>query len=179
MYQHFSILGIIVFISSLLGQGDPIKLIPVDAGVADRGALSGSLRVIQRDLRQNQSFEQLFKVSGSKDIYVRKAGGLRAVFRNSEYLDIGYGEIPIVPAGTVYCIGAIRPELLQQLGYLYEDAPNKMQEQHPPPPVKQVYVTVPQVAIPEIQKTIRFIDDETYRRKRLTSFVLDVVLQQQ
>ena len=123
MFLHFTILSFISMTSFMLMQDDPIQLIPVDAGFEDRGSLSDSLRVVPKDLRQNQSFEQLYKVAGSNDIYVRKAGGLSAVFKNPVYIDAESGSIPIVPAGTVYCIGAIRPELLRQLGHLYDEPP--------------------------------------------------------
>ena len=64
---------------------EQVELVPVDAGVEDRGALSTSLFVEPKDLRQNQSFERLYKVEGSDDVYVRKAGGLKAIFRSSHW----------------------------------------------------------------------------------------------
>ena len=180
MILHFAINGILVFFATFLQQGDPIKLVPVDAGVEDRGTLSDSLRVVQKDLRLNHSFEQLFKVAGSQDIYIRKAGGLRAVFRNPIYIETARGSIPIVPAGTVYCIGPIRSDLLQQLGYVYEVDQPDTQESIYTPPIQQPSIQVPrqEISIPKRVSTIRFFDDATYRRKRLASFVLDVVAQE-
>ena len=97
---------------------DPIQLIPVDGGVVDRGALSSSLQVQQTGYRQDSSFEKLYRIAGSEDVYVRTSGGLHAVFRSSEYMQTKDGEIPLVPAGTVYCIGKLRPEFIAQLGVL-------------------------------------------------------------
>ena len=139
----------------------------------------GSLKVVRTSLQQNQSFEQLFRVAGSKDIYIRKAGGLRAVFRNPAYLGSGDNAIPLIPAGTIYCIGGVRPELLKQLGHLQkEDSEIEawVQEDIPIKRKRQSSNRIPKVA--PMSKTIKFIDNESYRRKRLTSFVLDIVLLQ-
>ncbi len=65
-----------------------VKLIPVEEGVADRGVLSESFHIEPLDLRQDVSFEQLYRVEGSEGVFVRKAGGLQAVFRNPDYLDV-------------------------------------------------------------------------------------------
>lgn len=166
---------IIPFTCFLLFQlVDPIELIPVDAGVEDRGALSDSLKLEQVDMRQDYSFEKLYRVAGSDDIYVRKSGGLSAIFKTSQYVQTSNGEIPIVPAGTVYCIGEIPPELIQQLGTLQEPLPE------PKSMVRAERVQTTSARIPfqekTFTKTFAFLDNEAYRRKRLASFVLDIVL---
>ena len=156
---------------------DPIQLIPVDGGVVDRGALSSSLLVQQTGYRQDNSFEKLYRVAGSEDIYVRTSGGLHAVFRSSEYMHTQDGEVPIVPAGTVYCIGELRPEFIFQLGALHSP---KTQELIPESMVQAEVVTVltspTQIKKITTLRSIEFLENETYRRKRLTSFVLKIVL---
>lgn len=158
---------------------DPIELIPVEAGVEDRGALSDSLHVEQTNMRQDHAFEKLYKIAGSDDVYVRKSGGLSAVFRTSAYVQTPRGDVPIVPAGTVYYIGEIPPQLVQQLGELQE------------PLEPSSTLIIAEMAIPRVgtlssktpltknktpRYSIEFLENETYRRQRLTSFVLDIVL---
>ena len=154
-----------ILIASLCAS-DPVELVPVDAGVEDRGALSASLFVEPKDLRQNQSFERLYKVEGSDDVYVRKAGGLKAIFRSSQYANIYGREVPIVPAGTVYIIGEIRPELVAVMGGL---SPSK---QEAIPKTEQQSQLVKRTHVPQGVRSLRFVEDEEYRRKRLASFVL-------
>ena len=174
MYFHLLSIGIISIAAVVVQQDDPVELIPVDGGVADRGSLSDSLRSMPVDLRQNQSFEKLYKVIGSEDVYVRQAGGLRAVFKNSAYIDTETGAIPIVPAGTVYCIGEVTQEVLRQLGVLVtpEDQLQELQQAS----ATNSYNPRRTTASRAPRNTIQFLDDESYRRQRLAMFVLDVVL---
>jgi len=160
-----------ILIASLCAL-EPVELIPVDAGVEDRGALSTSLFVEQKDLRQNQSFERLYKVEGSEDVYVRKAGGLKAIFRSSQYVNIYGREVPIVPAGTVYVIGAIRPELVASMGGLSPSGEDSITE--PEQRTQQVKRTHVPVGV----RSLRFVEDEGYRRKRLASFLLSSAFKQ-
>ena len=156
-------------------QSEPLELIPVDAGIEDRGALSQSFRVNQIDMRQDNDFEKLYKIAGSDEVYVRKSGGLSAVFSTSAYVHTSSGDVPIVPAGTVYYIGEIPPELIKQLGELQEPAGS-------PPTLVKVEMATPKKFFTKIKKaetphhTIAFLEDESYRRRRLASFVLDIVL---
>lgn len=156
---------------------DPIQLIPVDGGVVDRGALSSSLQVQQTGYRQDNSFEKLYRIAGSEDVYVRTSGGLHAVFRSSEYMQTKDGEIPLVPAGTVYCIGKLRPEFIAQLGVLQSP---RTQETIPEMMVQAELVTVLTSPTPIKKKpmvrSIEFLENESYRRQRLASFVLEIVL---
>ena len=178
MFFHAAALGLVTYFLLSVQTSDPVELVPVDAGFEDRGALGDSFKLLQKDLRKDNAFEKLYKVKGSDGIYVRKAGGLHAVFRNPEYVDTELGYFPIVPAGTVYCIGKMRPELLQQLGVLAKPTTRnqggiekaKMPPTRLSPPAQSKAYTG--------NKTIRFIDDEQYRRQRLTSFVLEIVLSQ-
>ena len=177
MYFHLLSIGIISFAAAVLQQDNPVELIPVEGGVADRGSLSDSLRSMPVDLRQNQSFEKLYKIAGSEDVYVRTSGGLHAVFRSSEYMQTKDGEIPLVPAGTVYCIGKLRPEFIAQLGVLQSP---RTQETIPETMVQAELVTVLTSPTPIKKKpmvrSIEFLENESYRRQRLASFVLEIVL---
>ena len=174
MYLHLLPLGIISIAVIAMQNHNPVELEPVDGGIADRGSLSGSLRVMPVDLRQNQSFEKLYKVVGSDDVYIRQAGGLRAVFRNSTYVDTQSGSIPIVPAGTVYCIGEVTQEVLQQLGILITTDTQLLGTVTPSTVEPHQPRRITASSAP--RNTIQFLDDESYRRRRLAMFVLDVVL---
>ena len=154
-----------------IAQEPPYELLPVDAGIEDRGVLKTSFFSDSKDLRQNQNFERLYKIAGSSDIYVRQAGGLRAIFRSSVYSSINNREVPIVPAGTVYCIGQIRPELLQHLGHLQKTPEEQLSQVNNS---AQKPIAVPQQ--PGIRRTIRFLDDVAYRRKRMARIVLSIVV---
>jgi hypothetical protein len=158
----------------LFVQADPVELTPVDAGVADATPLSESLQLQPYDLRANQSFEQLFRVEGSPEIYVRRAGSLHAVFRDPLYDQRDGALRAVVPTGTIYCIGEVTREVLNQLGVIAtgEDvgntqrvSDNETTERWNPPP--------PKISHPNVQ-TFRFLDDERYRRRRLATFVLEL-----
>jgi len=174
MFFHTVTLAITTYFLLVTQPSQPIEFIPVDAGVEDRGVLGESLLSSPVDLRQDQSFEKLYKVKGNDDVYVRKAGGLRAVFRSSHYIDSADGSIAIVPAGTVYCIGEVRPELLRQLGVLVNpEVVVSAQEVIAQKP--QRMTSLPHTSVTR-EQSIRFFDDEAYRRERLTLFVLEMVL---
>ena len=157
----------------LLLQPTPVELIPVDAGVEDRTVLSESLRVEPYDMRENQSFEQLFRVEGSPQIYVRRAGSLHAVFRDPLYVETVGGSIPLVPTSTIYCIGEVTQNVLDQLGVIATgekvivDEGTSVQEIEKWNPVSPAISHTPLISI-------RFLDDEGYRRRRLASFILEM-----
>jgi hypothetical protein len=178
MLFHTSIAGFIAYFL-LLSQptnqlANEVELIPVDAGYEDRGALSDSLRVERVDLRHDTAFETLYKVAGSDGVYVRKAGGLRAVFKNPAYFDTATGAIPLLPAGTVYSIGELNVALLGQLSKLSTGgiSDRRVIPQRYTTGVKSVPITAQRTP----RGVFRFIDDEEYRRERLTSLVLGIVL---
>ena len=153
-------------------QQSPVELEPVDAGVEDTSAISESLQVAQPDLKEDQSFEKLFRVKGSPEIYVRRAGALHAVFRDPLYAEIFSGTLPLIPTGTVYCIGEVTQQSLNQLGQIAkvvqeDDSEMNNQQNEKWNPVS------PGVSHTPI-RSIRFIDDEQYRRARLVSFVLEI-----
>ena len=107
-------------------------------------------------------------------MYVRKSGGLSAVFRSSAYIKTPSGDVPIVPAGTIYYIGEIPPELIHQLSVLQEPL------EIPSTIIIAEMATQQHSFIPKIKEahhiSFAFFEDEAYRRQRLTSFVLEIVL---
>jgi hypothetical protein len=89
-------------------QTEAPTLKPVDPGVADVGPLSGAGRVLPKDLRQPANFDRVYEVElDGKRYFVRAHGGVYAVFPRSDYVQTRRGVAPIVPAGTVYHLGAL------------------------------------------------------------------------
>jgi hypothetical protein len=78
---------------------------PVDPGVADRHALSVSLREIDVGLQHPIGFDRVYRLPGFDDHFVRASGGLYAVFPQSIYAQTRFGDVPLIPAGTVFHIG--------------------------------------------------------------------------
>jgi hypothetical protein len=157
----------------LLVQPVPVELTPVDAGVEDVNSLSQSLRLEPFDMRVNQSFEQLFRVEGSPEIYVRSAGSLHAVFRDPHYLETMGGAIPLVPTGTIYCIGEVTQEVLRQLGVI-ASGENTSENEYVSDQNGSTWNPAPPAVSSAQVRTIRFLDDGQYRRRRLASFVLEI-----
>jgi hypothetical protein len=181
MFCHIPFASFIAYLFMMLQPELPAELIPVEAGVEDRGSLSESLRTATLDTRQDQSFERLYKIEGSDGVYVRKAGGLYAVFKNSTYIDTQQGSIAIVPAGTVYSIGLVNVALLQQLGTLSKPTiPNEMVRAedllYSPNSIPKKQYASASPALPR-NGSVRFVSDENYRRNRLAMMVLETVLQ--
>ena len=96
------------------GQQQPVDgLQPVDQRVADRGALSTSLRWVQYGLNQPYDFKDLYQLPVGTESYVRRNSGLWAVFPDSMYVNTEQGIYSTVPAGTVFYIGGPRDVLPQ------------------------------------------------------------------
>ena len=167
----------LTFISFLfIVQPSPLELIPVDAGIEDVGTLNASFKAQLQDFRIDNSFEKIYRVAGADGVYVRKSGALTAVFKNSSYIQSLGGEIPLIPAGTVYCIGEIPTSFIEQLVDLE-------QEQAPHPSrVEALSVEIKTGRLPFREQSVQtprefaFIHNESYRRTRLASLVLKVVL---
>ena len=169
----YSLIMIITNICCLIFQSTPVELTPVDAGVEDITRLSESLRLESFDMREDQSFEQLFRIKGSPEIYVRRAGSLHAVFRDPIYVQTLGGNIPIIPTGTIYCIGEITHSVLNQLGVVASGKVVPTNETTPEQEVAKWNPVSPPISHARLS-SIRFLDDEGYRRQRLASFVLEV-----
>ena len=169
---------IICFLAFIFTQDKPTELIPVDAGVEDRNTLSATHKLESTSFYQDHSFERLYRVAGTESIYVRKSGALSAVFQGSEYAETRQGSIALIPAGTVYCIGEIPAYLINNLTTLESPiidnslrvSVERLSTRISAWPTKANHISVKHF------QSIDFLENETYRRKRLASFVLDTVL---
>jgi len=84
----------------------PVRdLEPVEQTVEDVDPLARSIRRIERGLRQPTGFESVYRLPGDHDRFMRIDGGLYAVFPRSVYLNTRMGEVPLIPANTVFWIG--------------------------------------------------------------------------
>lgn len=108
-----------VLCASAVGQVPPATttpLQPIDQAVEDVSPLSASLRQMHVDLRQPTGFQQVYRVPGRDDLYMRIHGGVFAVFPQSVYARRGAaGPMPLIPAGTMFYIGP-PTELLRPVG---------------------------------------------------------------
>ena len=77
---------------------------PVEPGLSDQNPLSGPGRFVAPDLRQAFDFDRVYRV-GDSNLFARRSGGLTAVFNRSVYDDTRFGEVPVIPPGTVFYIG--------------------------------------------------------------------------
>jgi hypothetical protein len=79
---------------------------PVDPAVADVSPLSASFRELQVDFRQPLGFKQVYRVPGQPEQFMRANGALYATFPLSAYRSTADGVQVLIPAGTVFHIGA-------------------------------------------------------------------------
>lgn len=96
---------------SVPGQSSPVT--KIDQGFEDAGILTRSLRHVPIDLRIDDAFQNVYEVKGgpfNTKQFMRTAGGIHAVFPQSDYVDVPGGSRPVTPAGVVYWIGE-PPEL--------------------------------------------------------------------
>jgi hypothetical protein len=99
-----------------------VTLKPVEQGVADTDPLSISLRVLRPDPRYSTNFERLYEARldpriygpelANQRYYVRFAGGVAAVFPQSEYVMFKGTKYAKIPPGTVYSIGGPLAQLM-------------------------------------------------------------------
>jgi hypothetical protein len=78
---------------------------PVEQQVEDVDPLAHSMRRIERGLQQPFGFEQVYRVPSDDELYMRIDGGLYGVFPRSVYLNTKEGDMPLIPANTVFWIG--------------------------------------------------------------------------
>lgn len=97
---------------------------PVDPAVADVSPLSTSFRDMQVDFRQPLAFKQVYRVPGQPNEFMRANGALYATFPLSAYRNTKDGVQVLIPAGTVFHIGA--PWLM------FGPPPPKSEENDPP-----------------------------------------------
>lgn len=97
---------------SLIQFGKGVTLRVVDQGTEDMGPLARSSRMSRIDLRMPSGFDRVYRVESSTlgdaapARYARVSGALVAIFPRSEYATSERGTSILVPAGTVYAIGA-------------------------------------------------------------------------
>lgn len=113
-----------------------VTLKPVEQGVADADPLSVSLRVLRPDMRYSTNFERLYEARldpriygpdlANQKYYVRFAGGVAAVFPQSEYIMFKGNKYAKIPPGTVYSIGGPLAQLMGAPRFEREEAPRRI-----------------------------------------------------
>ncbi|MSR70226.1 MAG: hypothetical protein EXS17_07770 [Phycisphaerales bacterium] len=79
---------------------------PVEATIADRGALNMPGRGMPYELAMPQGFDRVYAVPGRPGLFYRASGGLYAVFTEGEYKrSKQVRRMTLVPANTRYYIG--------------------------------------------------------------------------
>lgn len=78
---------------------------PIDPGYADVGPLQTSLRVLPQVMRHDTAFEHVYQSPINPNQLYRVAGGVYAVFNNSDYVATPYGTIAVYPADVRFSIG--------------------------------------------------------------------------
>jgi hypothetical protein len=94
--------------AGVASSGSAVSGKRVDQGITDAGPLNRSLRQVPLDLRVDDAFQGVYEIAATKYgpvQYMRSAGGLHAVFPQSEYENTRTGISPVTPAGVVYWIG--------------------------------------------------------------------------
>ncbi len=107
----------------------PAPLRPVDQAVADRHALSVSLREVEGGLRVPDDFSEVFPVPGYDDLFMRTAGSIHAVFPKSTYVPWRGVLVPLVPDNTVHYIG--RPSASDIAAWHGAAAPKRTSQEKP------------------------------------------------
>ena len=82
-----------------------IDLIAVEPRTADRGPLDASLRWVQPGLQMPTGYRQVYRLENGG--FMRADGGLAATFEQSIYQPSSWGDLPVVPASTVFVIGGV------------------------------------------------------------------------
>jgi hypothetical protein len=82
-----------------------IDLRAVEARTADRGPLDASLRRVEPGLQLPTAYEQVYQLD--RGGFMRANGGLAATFDQSVYQPTARGEMPLIPASTVFVIGGV------------------------------------------------------------------------
>lgn len=87
---------------------DTTVMQPVEPGVADRGALSESLREMPITLRVPGAFENVYPVPGRPGLFFRAQGALYMVFDEATYRFYKGTNYVTIPPGAVFYVG--RPD---------------------------------------------------------------------
>jgi hypothetical protein len=90
----------------------------VDQGIADSEPLGVSFRDLQVDLRIPTGFESVYRLQTPARLgapggtfFMRMDGSITAVFPQSVYADSPWGQLPMIPPGTIFYIGGLPPDL--------------------------------------------------------------------
>ncbi len=78
---------------------------PIDPGYADVGPLQTSLRALPEVMRHDTAFEHVYQSPINPNQRYRVAGGVYAVFNNSDYVATRNGTIAVYPADVRFYIG--------------------------------------------------------------------------
>lgn len=87
---------------------DTTVMQPVEPGIADRGALSESLREMPITLRVPGAFENVYPVPGRPGLFFRAQGALYMVFDEATYRFYKGSRYVTIPPGAVFYVG--RPD---------------------------------------------------------------------
>jgi len=109
-------LGAVIGVASAAPQSDPWSVQradeaprdlrrPIDQGLADRNTLGTSLRSLPQAIDEGRSFGRLYVDPQRSDRFLRRQGGLAAVFPQSVYIGEGANGIAVVPPGTIFELG--------------------------------------------------------------------------
>jgi hypothetical protein len=82
-----------------------IDLRAVEPRTSDRGPLDASLRWVQPGLQLPAGYQQIYRLESGG--FMRADGGLAATFDQSVYQPTARGDLPIIPASTVFVIGGV------------------------------------------------------------------------
>ena len=82
-----------------------IDLRAVEPRTSDRGPLDASLRWVQPGLQLPAGYQQIYRLESGG--FMRADGGLAATFDQSVYQPTAWGDIPVIPASTVFVIGGV------------------------------------------------------------------------
>ena len=154
-------------------QSDPTAgLRRVDPGYEDVSPLGTSLRVPTLDLRHPTDFSGVYRAPEhvGEGFFVRFAGGVAAVFRASDYIDVGGLGIPVVAPDTKYYIGGLpsAPRAVEPTAQARRMRPEPSRVS--PRPEPRGVNPVQESGTPEPGDGSMF-EDEVYRRARLAALI--------
>lgn len=165
-----------------LAQNQNPKMQAIDQGVADTGPLSVSERLMPKDLRVPSAFERVYRLSGKHSgQYARISGAITAVFPRSQYVLTDEGEVPVIPAGTIFYVGGLpqdrrlTPEITFRRASNYFDTSARVLPDAPGAPrdflpYSRNPPTVPIASALPVGKSSIFTD-EMYRRMRVADLL--------
>lgn len=113
--RAISVAAALTTVGAAAGESVFTWLEPVEQGVGDINDLGVSLRHVEEGLAMPSGFKQVYRVRNQEDLYVRASGAVYAAFPQSVYARYRTGQVPQIPASTVFHIGA-PPEWMEPEG---------------------------------------------------------------